>query len=134
MSSTTPLTISAPMLRDHLAYLTVGYFDQRSVPPSSVEGYAEHVKQVRRSAERSGDLPWFILGLQYVMLTPSFDAGSLNEDGFAFSSEDMREIIAYVLKQIAPDGAPQPGGPASRVTLAEMDADEWRALRETQSL
>ena len=46
--STTPLTISAPMLRDHLAYLTVGYFDRRSVPPSSVEGYAEHVKQVRR--------------------------------------------------------------------------------------
>ncbi len=126
------ITLSAPMMRKYLSYVTVGYFDQRDAPPPLLEGYAECVRDAGAAAERSGDLPWFILGLQHLLQNPGIDTRGFNPDGFSYSDEDLREIIGYMVLQLAPGGAPAAAATdarAARVGFAELSPADWRSLR-----
>jgi hypothetical protein len=125
--------ISASMLRNHLSIVTVGWFDKRNLPPPTVEGYAPLLADLRDVTTESGDLPWFVLGLQHIVLTPSVTASSFANTRFAYTERESREIMAYVLKELAPDQALDPEGPAARVELQEMPRAEWLALRESQA-
>ena len=125
----TPLTISAAMIRKYLAYLTVGYFDERDAPPPVLEGYAECARQIQGAAERTGDLAWLRLGLQHILQNPGLDARDFNPDGYSFSDEDLREIMAYLLSTLPAAEA----SAAAQVTLAELSPPEWLALRAQQA-
>jgi hypothetical protein len=128
------IRISASMVRDHLSIVTVGWFDDRNLPPPAVENYAPLVAELHEIVTESGDLPWFVLGLQHVLLTPSVSARGLANTRFAYSERESRELMAYVLKELAPGQVPDPKGPAARVDLQEMPRREWRALREGQQV
>lgn len=132
MSTDPALVISSSMIRRHLANLTVAWFNDRELPPADVADYAPMVAWVRNSAERAGDTPWFVLGLQHILHNPALSPAEFGNDRFSYTDTQMREIIGYVLQQMGAKDAP----PAllARVNLADIDREQWQALRGTQSL
>lgn len=126
------IRINATMLRDHLSTVTVGWFDNRNLPPPAVTSYAPLVAELRDEVTEAGNLPWFVLGLQHILVTPTLSASSFANTRFAYTEREARELMAYVLQELAPGQTPDPNGPAARVDLQEMPEKEWLALRESQ--
>ena len=81
-----------------------------------------------------GDLRWFVLGLQHILLDPAISPRSYVNNRYAYSDDDAREIMAYVLRELAPDAALGATGSASRVLLAEMPRRQWAGVRDSQVL
>ena len=130
MSTVPPVVISSSMIRRHLANLTVAWFNDRELPPAHVEDYAPMVAWVRNSAQRAGDTRWFVLGVQHILQNAALSAAEFGNDRFSYSDAQMRDIMVYVLSQMGATEAP--ATLLSRVSLVDMDRDEWEALRDTQ--
>ena len=88
------------------------------------------VAWVRNSAQRAGDTRWFVLGLQHILQNAALSAAEFGNDRFSFSDTQMHDIMNYVLRQMGATEAP--AALLSRVSLVDMDRDEWEALRDTQ--
>ncbi len=118
-----PARISASMLRDALSVVTVGWFDQRNLPPPTVEAYGPLIEDMRVRLEDSSDLPWFLAGLRHILNTPAFAANELANTRFAYTEPEARALMSYILATLGP--APSAGP----ITLEEMPPAAWRALR-----
>lgn len=121
----TPLILSAGMVREHLSQLTDGWFAHRDAPPQAIDDYASYADQVRLSAEASGDMPWFAIALEHLVASQGVALAEYGDDSYAFSDAQMRGVIDYVLRRIGHASDAR----AANVVLEEMSAEAWRARR-----
>jgi hypothetical protein len=123
------MKISRTMLRDHLRGVTVNFFSHHNVAPDDIGDYAQFADAVKNSAERQGDLPWLKLGLEHVLTHRDKPCEDLNGGIYAFSDEQVRDLIEVVWETIWP-GESLPGeGKAPEVELEEMPTDEWNKFK-----
>lgn len=126
--------ISKDKITYYLMYLTVGYFDDENVPPSTVEGYAAQVPYIKAKAEKQGDLPWLKLALEYLLAHPEVDCSEYRGPHYAYSDAEMRGIFRYLLDNIWPDAGPTPPTALNEVEMVPMSDAEWKELRVSQEI
>lgn len=125
------MKISRDEIIQYLAYLTVGYFNDETVPPDSVEGYAERVPSIRTAAAQQGDLPWLKLALEHVLLHPEQDWTDLGGPRYPFTNREVLQIVEYVWKTLWPDATLPSRHEAPDIELVPMDFKAWQAHRKT---
>ena len=130
-----PLTVSSSMLRDRLALVTVAWFNKNNVPPRDLSGYEALAQDLKEMLDELGDTPWFVLGLEHILLDPDPAAarGYVNTR-YAYTDEAARSLLLYLLDKLAPGKTLDSSGPAAGVCLAEIEPEEWAQLRSSQTL
>jgi hypothetical protein len=123
------MDISRTMLRDHLRGVTAGYFAHHDLAPADVADFAPFAANVRRSAERHGDLRWLKLGLAHVLAHPEQSCENLNGGSYAFGDSDMYDLIEVVWEALWPNESPVDHVAAAQVALVEMSSAAWDALK-----
>jgi hypothetical protein len=127
MSQPTPVIISATMIKDHLSQLTDAWFASHDMPPSNVEAYADYADRVIQLAQASGDLDWFVLGLQHLLARPDIETSTFGDDSFSYTDQQMADILRFVLSR---KGASPNAAAAHAVQLQEMSDAQWEAMRK----
>lgn len=135
MSKPEPLTLSATMLRDHLAVLSVGWFNDHDVPPRDLSGYQPLIAELGELLDEVGDRPWFLLALEHVLVHGgAVSAREFVNDRYAYTDAAAEQLLRYVWQHLGGKGEPVPDGPAARAKLTAMERREWRKLRDEQTL
>ena len=127
MTQDQALTLSAGMVRNHLAQLTDAWFVHHTAPPPELSAYGPFADQVQLSATASGDGPWFVLALQHLLARPDLPVEDLGDDSYAYTDAQLRELFAFILQRM---GQPLQAAGAAGVSVVEMSDSDWLAQRE----
>ena len=126
--------ISRQMLRSYLLHITIGYFNDRNIPPATLDAYIDRAEQIRLAATNQGDMAWLKLGLQHVLADKSIDASEYQGPRYPFTDPEMRDIMGYVLRTLWPEEQTDAEGLASEVELVDVALEDWPKLRDDQSV
>jgi hypothetical protein len=121
------MEISRDMISFYLRKITSVYFGKHDIPPDDLSGYLDFVSDMRKHAERKGDLDYLRLGFEHVLANPNIDTVELAATDYPFDDAEVREIIHYAWKTIWPDAAPIPPGGPPGVKIVPMSLDDWWA-------
>ncbi len=119
------MDISSAMIRHHLDYITVGWFDHNDLPPDNVEDYYKCVEQMRLNALAHNDLPYLKIAFEYMLGNPQIKCESFGNGRYPYEEEEIREIIYYAWKTIWLDSPPIHPNHHSDVNLVEIPTSEW---------
>ncbi len=118
------MIISKTMVRNHLARVTVDYFTQHDTHPNNPDEYATYIDNIKKSAEKSGDLKWLKLAIEYVLTHPEEDASQLNAGTYAFNNDRMRSLLETIWATLWPESE-VPVAPS----FEEMSDAKWEKLK-----
>ncbi|MBI4852735.1 MAG: hypothetical protein HY819_13145 [Acidobacteria bacterium] len=127
------MNISSAMIRHHLDYVTVGWFNHNDLPPDNVEGYYKCVEQMRLNALAHNDLPYLKIAFEYLLGNSSIKCESFGDGRYPYDEEEVREIIEYAWKTIWPDAAPISPNCHPEVNLVEIPTVEWWKNKDEQT-
>lgn len=127
------MNISSAMLRHHLDYVTVGWFDHNDLPPDNIEEYYKCVEQMRLNALIHNDLIYLKIAFEYLLGNLTIKCESFGNGRYPYEEEEVREIIEYAWKTIWPDADPICFGCHSDVNFVEIPTVEWWKSKAEQA-
>jgi hypothetical protein len=127
------MDISKGMIDNYLEYVTFGWFDNESVPATSLDEYHPRVVKLAQSAKRHNDLELLRLGLDYLLCHPEID---LDGHGgyYSWDDGDVREIIHYIRRTVWPNLPSIDPMEVKDVKLVPMSLFDWWDMRKAQGL
>jgi hypothetical protein len=120
-----PIEISSPMVERYLSIITVGWFDNATLPADDVSEYIWYADGIKREAEAAGDLPYLRLALGYLLNADDSVIEAFAGPRYPYDADELREIITFLLAHIWPDSEPQPAS----VQLSKIPWEMWQQSR-----
>ena len=119
------MNISDSMTRYYLDSVTVGWFNRHDLPPDDVADYYDYVMDIQKSAQKHGDTEYLRVALEYLLSNPETDFERYDGGRYPYDSDDVREIIEYVLRTLWPDAAPIPAEELAKVKIVAVPLKDW---------
>jgi hypothetical protein len=96
-------------LQYYLSYPTVAYFGSNDLPPEDPSSYDPYLVSMAQEAAHRGHSDDLRQALDRILADPDFDLTELGSEYYAFSNEQLRDIVRRARQTLWPD-APAAAG------------------------
>lgn len=95
--------ISFGMIQDCLAYVTTMWFAENNYPPDFLIEYDSYIEDMKRYANKKGNLLYLRLGIEYILTNKQLDESiyeKLSGECWDFDKDEIIEILTHIYSVI----------------------------------